>query len=162
MPNYRRQFVPGGTFFFTVNLAERGDWLLFDQLDDLKSAWASVAAERPFQTVEAVILPDHIHAIWTLPDGDSDYAKRWMMIKARFSRHCEARPVRASLARKGEKGIWQRRFWEHHIRDDEDWRNHVGYCWHNPVKHGLVDHPRDWPYSSWHRDNPGGKADATP
>ncbi len=162
MSNYRRPFVPGARVFFTVALARRGGVLLVDQIDALRDAVRRTRCERPFGIDAWVVLPDHMHCVWALPDGDADFATRWQVIKARFSRAMPPVTRRRSHEARREHGIWQRRFWEHHIRDDEDWRNHVGYCWHNPVKHGLVDHPRDWPYSSWHRDNPGGKADATP
>ncbi len=109
-------------------------------------------SERPFYINAIVVLPDHLHTVLTLPSGDSDYATRWRIIKARFSRQVKVGNRRASHLRRGERGIWQRRYWEHHIRDDDDFRAHVEYCWKNPVKHGLVKHPNDWPYSSIHRD----------
>nr|WP_245890572.1 transposase [Roseovarius confluentis] len=99
-----------------------------------------------------VILPDHIHAVWTLPPDDADFSIRWKKIKSVFSRHCVASGyANRSRMRKDEKGIWQRRFWEHAIRDDADFVAHVNYCHFNPVKHGLVEHPEDWPYSTIHR-----------
>ncbi len=152
MSRYRRLFAPGGTWFFTVTLQDRGGTALVDELDLLRAVWRDVMREHPFRTEAAVILPDHLHAVWTLPPGDSDFPTRWKKIKAGFSMHCLAagRPS-ASKLRRGEKGIWQRRFWEHMIRDDADLEAHVAYCHWNPVKHGLVSRPEDWPHSSVHR-----------
>ena len=154
MPTYLRPRVPGATVFFTVNLADRASDLLTQEIDTLRSAVRSTLSERPFQIDAWVVLPDHMHCVWTLPAGDADYENRWRVIKARFARSMPHTPRRASHARRREHGLWQRRYWEHHIRDQADWENHVAYCWHNPVKHGLASEPCEWPYSSWHRDNP--------
>ncbi|GAB1381295.1 REP-associated tyrosine transposase [Pararhodobacter aggregans] len=116
--------------------------------------WLRTRIERPFGIDAWVVLPDHRHCVWALPEGDADFATRWSVIKARFSRAMPPVARRASQERRREHGVWQRRFWEHHIRDEQDWGNHNRYCWFNPVKHGFIEHPRDWPYSSWHRDNP--------
>lgn len=152
MSRYRRMFVPGGTYFFTVTLAERGSDLLIREIEVLRSAYASVAAEHPIKCDAMVVLPDHIHAVWTLPPGDADFSVRWKKIKATFSWHCpQVVDLSQSKARKGERGIWQRRFWEHFIRDEADFAAHVEYCHFNPVKHGLVDQAVDWPYSTVHR-----------
>ena len=138
MSKYRRIFVPGGTYFFTVNLAERGSNLLVREIGLLRSAYASVVADHPIICEAMVVLPDHIHAVWTLPTADADFSVRWKKIKATFSRHCpQMVDVSPSKKRKGERGIWQRRFWEHCIRDDADLAAHVEYCHWNPVKHGL-------------------------
>jgi putative transposase len=152
MSRYRRLFAPGGTWFFTVNLEDRASTALTEEIDLLRAVWRDVMRDHPFRTDAAVILPDHLHAIWTLPPGDSDFPTRWKKIKAGFSRHCRAvgQPG-PSKQRKGEKGIWQRRFWEHMIRDDADLAAHVAYCHWNPVRHGLVARPEDWPHSSVHR-----------
>jgi len=151
MTRYRRHYVPGGTYFFTVALADRTARLLVDEIDLLRSVYASVIKQHPVICDAMVVLPNHIHAVWTLPSGDADFSVRWKKIKAVFSRHCRAQgDIGPSKARKGEKGIWQRRFWEHSIRDAADYRAHVDYCHFNPVKHGLVEHPEDWPYSSVH------------
>jgi putative transposase len=108
-----------------------------------------------------VVLPDHLHAVWTLPEADSDFSTRWRLIKSRFSRALGATGHRsASMLAKNERGIWQRRFWEHHIRDEADFAAHVRYCWGNPVKHGLVERAVDWPYSSIHRDIRAGRVAA--
>ena len=154
MSSYRRPVLPGARIFFTVNLAQRGSDLLVREIESLRNAVRRTRAERPFGIDAWVVLPDHMHCIWALPEGDADFSTRWSVIKARFSRAVPAGPRRPSHERRREHGVWQRRFWEHHLRDEDDWRAHIGYCWINPVKHGLVAHPRDWPHSSWHRDNP--------
>jgi len=138
--------------FFTVALQDRGGQLLVDHIQRLREAVALTRAERPFHIDAWVVLPDHLHCVWTLPGGDGDFATRWRLIKSRFSRALPPGPLRPSHVARQERGVWQRRFWEHHIRDDADMAAHVGYCWHNPVKHGLVEKPEDWPYSSVHRD----------
>ena len=152
MSRYRRIHIPGGTYFFTVALADRGKQTLTDEITLLRSVYGAVMREHPFTTEAIVILPDHIHAVWTLPQGDGDFSTRWKKIKAGFSLHCRAEGTATpSKARKGEKGIWQRRFWEHAIRDEADFAEHVEYCRFNPVKHGLVDRAEDWPYSSFRK-----------
>ena len=145
-------FAPGVPIFFTVCLSDRGSDLLVREVAVLRQAVRETKRERPFAIDAWVVLPDHMHCVWTLPEGDGDYSTRWSVIKARFSRAMRAVDRRASHAVRREHGIWQRRFWEHHIRDDEDYRAHVRYCWVNPVKHGLVSDPGDWPWSSYHRD----------
>ncbi|MGK7651811.1 REP-associated tyrosine transposase [Roseovarius sp. B08] len=153
MPRYRRLYVPGGTYFFTVTLADRSATTLTDEIGLLRSVYASVTAQHPLHCDAMVVLPDHIHAVWTLPPGDDDFSTRWKKVKGLFLRHCSATGfANQSRRRKGERGIWQRRFWEHAIRDDADFVAHVNYCHFNPVKHGLVDRPEDWPYSTIHRD----------
>lgn len=157
MPNYKRPDVTGACVFFTVALEERGSDLLVREVEALRNAVRVTLTSRPFVIDAWVVLPDHIHSIWQLPAGDKDYGTRWGAIKARFSRHCGKvrfnRSLRsASKVSRGEAGIWQRRFWEHHIRDEADYDAHMQYCWENPVKHGLVERPEDWPYSSVHRD----------
>jgi putative transposase len=152
MPNYRRAWVPGGTYFFTVNLLERNRRLLVDHVDLLRIAFAKARDKHPFETIAAVVLPDHIHCTWQLPPGDSDNAARWKAIKATFS-HSLPPGERRSPRRvaKGERGIWQRRYWEHLVRDERDLATHVDYIHFNPVKHGHVARVRDWPYSTFHR-----------
>jgi len=108
-------------------------------------------AAHPFEIDAVVIMPDHVHTVWHLPDDDADYPLRWRMIKHFVSVGMAAGTVRASLSRKREKGVWQRRYWEHAIRDEADWQRHVDYVHFNPVKHGYVTRPGDWPYSSFHR-----------
>jgi putative transposase len=152
MPRYRRVWVPGGTYFFTVNLLERRRTLLVDRIDDLRAAFRAAHAARPIAIEAIVILPDHLHCLWRLPDGDADNATRWRHIKSTFSRYIP-KEERCSLRRehKAERGIWQRRFWEHLIADEDDLQRHVDYIHINPVKHGYAARARDWPYSSIHR-----------
>ena len=139
MANYRRVWVPGGTYFFTVNLLERNRRLLVEHVDLLRIAFAQARTVRPFDVTAAVVLPDHLHCVWQLPPGDADNAARWKSIKAAFSRSLP-RGERRSARRveKGERGIWQRRYWEHTIRGDRDFEKHVDYIHWNPVKHGHV------------------------
>ncbi len=175
--SYRRLRVPGATRFFTVNLAERGRTTLTDHIDVLRAAYRATVAEHPVFCDAMVVMPVHLHAVWTLPEGDADYSVRWGAIKSRFTmglRHAERRPgfslapiptglpvVRSGQfagpkpglrVNKRETGVWQRRFWEHMIRYDEDYRNAMCYVIGNPVKHGFVERADDWPYSSVHRD----------
>jgi putative transposase len=136
---YRRDQTPGASYFFTVVTKKRTP--IFDdkvQVDHLRDVFREVRNERPFSVNAIVILPDHVHAFWTLPDGDADYSTRWQMIKARFSR-------------RSGRSAWQARFWEHRIRDDDDRANHIDYIHWNPVKHGLVAVPGEWPWSSFHK-----------
>ena len=152
MSNYRRNRVPGGTYFFTVNLRNRRSDLLVAEVDSLRTAVRRTRDRCPFHIDAWVVLPEHMHCLWTLPPGDSDYSGRWRAIKATFSRLVSGRhpPVSAPL-RRNESGIWQRRFWEHTIRDDRDYAAHIDYVHFNPVKHGLVSHASEWTFSSFHR-----------
>ncbi|MCB1330412.1 MAG: transposase [Maritimibacter sp.] len=160
MTNYRRVSIPGGTFFFTVALADRTASTLVDRIDALRRAFDATRRERPFRTDAFVVLPDHLHAVWTLPEDDADFSTRWRLIKTRFVREIGASaPRSASKHAKAERGVWQRRFWEHAIRDETDLAMHVRYCWGNPVKHGLVARATDWPFSSIHRDVRAGRVD---
>ncbi len=153
VPNYRRLRIPGGTYFFTVTLAERRARTLVANIDLLRAAYAATRARLPFLTDAVVVLPDHLHAVWTLPQGDADFPARWKMLRAAFSRALPPPAHRSHVAlRRREKGIWQRRYWEHAIRDGADYRAYVEYCWWNPVKHGHAARPADWPHSSFHRD----------
>jgi putative transposase len=152
MPDYRRNRVPGGSYFFTVNLRDRRSDLLVVEIDALRGAVRATRACHPFHIDAWVVLPDHMHCLWTLPPGDFGFPIRWQAIKARFSRSVgPAEDRRASLVRKREVGIWQRRYWEHTIRDDRDYAAHMDYIHWNPVKHGLAAHPADWPFSSFAR-----------
>jgi putative transposase len=152
MSRYRRANLAGATYFFTVTLDNRSSDLLTQNIDFLRQAYAGVQKRLPFETVAICVLPDHLHAIWTLPQHDADFSKRWSLIKANFSRGIPAVDFRsASKLAKREKGIWQRRYWEHVIRDDSDLARHVDYIHFNPVKHGLVSRVCDWPHSSFHR-----------
>lgn len=150
---YRRANIAGATCFFTVNLADRESRLLVEQIDLLRNVIRQVRQSHPFTIVAMVILPDHLHAIWELPAGDADYPLRRSLIKAAFSRAVpKNETIRSSRAKKRERGIWQRRYWEHLIRDDDDLVKHVDYVHINPVKHGYVKRAVDWPYSSIHRE----------
>ena len=151
MPNFHRYRVPGGCYFFTVNLLERhGSALLTARIDLLRDAVRRVRRTRPFTIDAWVVLPDHIHAVWTLPSGDDDFSTRWRLIKTFFARGLPKTEQLSRVRRAdGERGIWQRRFWEHAMRDDEDYAAHMDYVHFNPVKHGLVASPADWPYSTF-------------
>lgn len=159
MPRYFRPRVPGASIFFTVALADRQSDLLLLEVARLREAVRSALAARPVTIDAWVVLPDHMHTVWTLPPGDCDYSGRWAAIKAGFSHHLPSGPLRSSHRKRREKGVWQRRFWEHHLRSESDHAAAVRYCWTNPVKHGLAYDPADWPYSSWHRDSARGLAD---
>ncbi|MGR3320368.1 MAG: REP-associated tyrosine transposase [Pseudooceanicola sp.] len=164
MSRYLRPRVPGASVFFTLCLAERGSDLLVREVDALRWAVGATLRERPVQVDAWVVLPDHMHFVWTLPEGDSAYAVRIGAMKARFTRAMRRvglNPIRrsASKVRSGDGGIWQRRFWEHHLRGPADHAAHLRYCWTNPVKHGLTGRAVDWPYSSLHRDMRSGLVD---
>ncbi len=155
MPEYRRVFSKGGTYFFTVVTYRRIPVFNEDlKVDYLKKCIKDTMLNHPFNIEAMVILPDHIHTIWTLPDTDGDFSTRWMLIKKRFSIHypdMNNLSVSESRLEKREHGIWQRRFWEHLIRDDEDFGIHCDYIHYNPVKHGLVNSPGLWKYSSFNQ-----------
>jgi len=152
MPRYLRARIKGGTFFFTVALADRSCDLLVRHIDLLRHAYSTVQKQLPFETIAICVLPDHLHAVWTLPAEDADFPMRWSRIKSGFSRGLPAASVRsASNIGKREKGIWQRRYWEHVVRDERDLEHHIDYIHFNPVKHGLVARVCDWPHSSFHR-----------
>jgi putative transposase len=162
MTNYRRHRVPGGTYFFTVNLEDRRSQMLTANIDHLRKAVRQTRAKSPFHIDAWVVLPAHLHCIWTLPHGDTNFSARWQSIKTAFSKQIPANEFR-SLSResKGERGIWQRRFWEHTLRDDDDYARHVDYVHFNPVKHGLVLSAAAWPFSSFHRAVAMGLYDAS-
>ena len=152
MTNYRRNFVPGGSYFFTVNLADRQLGLLTEHINSLRAAFRYAMSRHPFTIEAIVVLPDHLHAIWTMPERDSNFSLRWRLIKAAFSRSLLGdEQVSASRSSKNERGIWQRRYWEHTLRDENDFSRHVDYIHFNPVKHGHVRRVIDWPHSSFHQ-----------
>ncbi|MFZ6049934.1 transposase [Pseudomonas sp. CR3202] len=152
MSNYRRARMPGGTYFFTVNLRDRRDNLLVREIDLLRTVVRTAKQRHPFHIDAWVVLPEHMHCLWTLPPGDRAYADRWKAIKFAFSKRLANAEQRTDIHQKrGERGIWQRRYWEHLIRDDLDYQRHFDYIHFNPVKHGHVQCVRDWPYSSFHR-----------
>ena len=152
MSHYRRSLAEGATFFFTLTLADRKSSLLTSEIERLRNAYRNVHAKYPFETIAICVLPDHLHAVWQLPEGDASFGRRWSLIKRLFSTGLSASAQRSDSKRaKREKGLWQRRFWEHQIRDDLDLHRHVDYVHYNPVKHGLVRQVKDWPHSSFHR-----------
>ena len=150
MTAYRRLLRPGATYYFTVRLEQRGSTLLTDRIDTLRWAYAKAVQDYPVTAQAFVVLPDHLHAIWTEPEGEVWYSERWRRLKARFSYAvAEPAPLRPSLEAKRERGIWQRRFYEHCIRGEDDFRRSMDHCRTNPVRHGLVTAPEHWPYSSF-------------
>jgi putative transposase len=151
MVHYRRNFLPGGTYFFTVALEDRStDWLI-RHADLLRLAFHKARAQRPFVVDAIVVLPEHMHCVWTLPPDDSDYPEKWRLIKATFSRFLHKAGGARLRTAKGELNVWQRRYWEHTIRDEADLEAHINYIHYNPVKHGLVKRVADWQHSSFHR-----------
>jgi putative transposase len=157
MPDYRRNRVPDGTFFFTVNLLDRRSNLLVANIDALRDAVRRVRARHLFTSTPGSSLPDHMHCLWTLPQDDADFPGRWRAIKTGFAKSLSIGDPRSPvMTRRGERGIWQRRYWEHTIRDDRDFAAHMDCTRFNPVKHGLAAHPADWPYSSFRRCVAGG------
>lgn len=150
MVNYRRALVPGATYFFTVTLRDRRKEWLTAYVDQLRVVVRDVRRQRPFAINSIVILPDHLHAVWTLPAGDADFPGRWRAIKAGFTRALTRDGVPLVRDRRGEYDLWQRRDWEHLIRNDDDLARHVDYIHYNPVKHGLVADPFGWRWSSIH------------
>ncbi|WP_204140845.1 transposase [Halomicronema sp. CCY15110] len=147
---YRRHYQPGGTYFFTVVTESRRP-LLIEQIERLREAFRHCIQRHPFSIEGIVVLPDHLHTIWRLPEDDADYSTRWMVIKRKFSAGLTSEHVNQSKWSKREKGIWQRRFWEHTIRDQDDWQRCLDYIYFNPVKHGYCASPADWPFSSFDR-----------
>ena len=157
MPEYHRSYLPGGSYFFTVVTYHRQPLLTGEIARNiLHLAWEDVAMRYPFKTEAICLLPDHIHCLWTLPDGDQNYSLRWGEIKRIFTKGYKQKVEvieinNSSRLKRGESSIWQRRFWEHTIRDDEDFYRHLDYIHYNPVKHGLVHKVSDWPWSSFHQ-----------
>jgi putative transposase len=157
MPNFRRNWVPGGTFFFTVVSAGRAPLFRDESARTLLGAsFRRERLSRPFAVDAIVLLPDHLHAIWTLPQGDADFSTRWARIKRSFTRAWVAGGgweggVSDSRRRNRRRGVWQRRFWEHVVRDQTDLARHLNYIHYNPIKHGLAECAHAWPWSSFHR-----------
>lgn len=148
---YRRSRLAGGTYFFTVTLRDRQSRWLCQHIDDLREAYRKTVNARPFTTVAMVVLPDHLHAVWTLPEGDADYSGRWRSIKAEFtSVQARAGRIQRSNSSRGY-ALWQSRFWEHSIRDETDLQRHIDDIHIKPVKHSWVERVCDWPHSSFHR-----------
>jgi putative transposase len=157
MTDYRRADIEGGCYFFTVVTYERRAFLTESLARRcLREAWKEARRRSPFEVIAVCLLPDHLHCVWKLPEGDCDFPLRWARIKADFTRRYLAgggaeSGQSPSRSGKRERGIWQRRFWEHQIRDETDLRRHIDYIHYNPVKHGLVVRVEDWPWSSYHR-----------
>lgn len=157
MTDYRRRRFPGGYYFFTVITHNRRPIFKSDAARRyLRQAWVQTQSQRPFKTVALCLMPDHLHCVWKLPEDDFNYSDRWSAIKSCFTRLWLASgggeiDPSPSRRKKRERGIWQRRFWEHQIRDWEDLERHVLYIHTNPLKHGLVEHPQQWPWSTWHK-----------
>jgi putative transposase len=152
MPDDRRNRVPGGTYFFTVNLRNRRSNLLTTHIDQLRAAIRTAKSLQPFHIDAWVVLPEHMHCLWTLPEADSDYPARWQAIKIAFSKSVPATaPQSPTMIRRRDRGIWQHRYWEHTIRDDADYASHMDYIHFNPVKHGLSETASDWPHSTFRK-----------
>lgn len=153
MLDYRRAWSPGGTWFFTLNLLQRnGNDLLIRHIDLLRATVYMVRLKHPFAIHGWVVLPEHMHCIISLPGNETDFALRWRLIKSGFSKQIPPTEYRSPVrSQRGERGIWQRRYWEHLIRDEADYAAHIDYIHINPVKHGLVGQVVDWPYSTLHR-----------
>ncbi|MHC2437627.1 REP-associated tyrosine transposase [Bradyrhizobium sp. USDA 4451] len=151
MVQYRRNFIPGGTFFFTVTLEDRTSSLLVEHVGLLRAAFRAARAKKPFTLDAIAVLPDHLHTVMTLPPVDSDFPDRWRQIKSLFTRAVVASGVPLSANRRGEYPLWQRRFWEHTIRNERDLERCVDYVHYNPTKHRLVSSPADWQHTSLHR-----------
>ena len=160
---YRRLRIDGATYFFTVVTHERKPILTVDaNLNLLREAFREVMKKRPFTIDAIVILPDHLHCIWTMPKDNSDFSTRWRLIKTYFSRRCDSQfrsEPSLSRTKKSEQAIWQRRYWEHYIRNQEDYNRHIDYIHYNPVKHGYVRAPKDWAASSFHKFAKEGRTD---
>lgn len=149
---YRRTDIKGACYFFTVNLANRKSRLLIDEFDKLRDIIKQVKQNHPFKIDAMVVMPEHFHIMMTLPQGDNDYAKRIMLIKSGFSRKIpKTEKINQSRIQKRERGIWQRRYWEHFIQDEIDYQRHADYIHYNPVKHGYVKKTSDWQYSTIHK-----------
>ncbi|MBL1293284.1 MAG: transposase [Thiotrichales bacterium] len=152
MPKYLRYRIEGGCYFFTVTLLERNNTLLVDNIDLLRDSVRFCKQKQPFCIDAWVVLPEHMHCVWTLPEGDDDFSGRWKRFKTFFSKGLPKVERRSKVRiKRGERGIWQRRFWEHAIRNDQDYENHMDYLHFNPVKHGYVKYIKDWPHSTFHR-----------
>lgn len=148
---YRRNRVKGGCYFFTVALQDRRSNLLVEHIAELRDAFRQAKARMPFQVDAIVVLPEHIHAIFTLPADDDNYSSRWRLIKSIYTQKLVQKGVALAANGRGEYNLWQRRFWEHTIRDAADMHNHINYIHYNPVKHKIVERVADWPHSSFHR-----------
>jgi putative transposase len=157
MTNYRRANFPGGYYFFTVITYNRRKFLTTDLARGcLHHVWQEIKSRRPFELVAVCLLPEHLHCVWKLPEDDCDFSIRWSSIKGVFSREYNKQrksrsDSRPSLLRRRESALWQRRYWEHQIRDENDLQSHVDYIHYNPIKHNLVKNLDDWPWSTYPR-----------
>ncbi|OGT58807.1 MAG: hypothetical protein A3F14_04260 [Gammaproteobacteria bacterium RIFCSPHIGHO2_12_FULL_43_28] len=151
MVHYRRLRICGGCYFFTIALKNRKLKILTQYARLLHESWHIVKNRHPFETISYVILPDHLHFIWQMPEHDYDFSTRIRLLKAQFTRKLIAVTNDFTKNKRGEYNIWPNRYWEHMIRNEKDYENHVNYIHYNPVKHGLVKSVRNWPYSSFHR-----------
>ena len=151
MVDYRRNYIKGGVYFFTVALQNRRAKLLTTHIDALRSAFHSCKQKTPFKILAIVIMPDHLHTVWKLPENDDNYTQRWQCIKSKFTRELKAKKVALIKNQRGEYNVWQRRYWEHTIQNEQDLIRHIDYIHYNPVKHGYVTSPSEWHYSSIHR-----------
>ncbi len=151
MVNYRRSQTKGASYFFTVNLKNRKANHLINYIEPLRESFRNIKQQQPFKIEAIVILPDHLHTIWTLPANDANYPARWKAIKSKLTRLLIKEGIKLNKNNKGEYDLWQRRYWEHQIRDNLDLQRHIDYIHYNPVKHGYVSEVKDWPHSSFHR-----------
>lgn len=150
MVNYRRNITSGGIYFFTLTLKNRHSDLLTKHISLLGTSFRQARKNNPFITKAIVVLPEHLHVIWQLPEDDYDYSTRWRQIKTYFTQALIKTKVPLTPNSRKEYSLWQRRFWEHCIKNDKDLEQHISYIHYNPVKHGLVKNPIDWPFSSIH------------
>ena len=157
MPNYVRAKFEGGYYFFTVVTFRRKKFLTSTlSRDCLRFAFDKAKKKRPFGIIAICLMPDHLHCVWKLPEGDANFSTRWNSIKSLFTKMylncggCDSKR-NSSRIKKGEAAVWQRRFWEHRIRDVNDLQKHIDYVHYNPVKHGLVEDIEDWPWSTYHK-----------
>jgi putative transposase len=151
MVHYRRNRIEGASYFFTATLRDRRSDVLLRHVSALRAAFRAARDVRPFSIDAIVVLPEHLHTIWTLPADDHDYPARWKAVKSGFTRAVREAGEPLQCSSKGEYDLWQRRYWEHTLRDGEDVARHIDYIHFNPVKHGLVQKVVDWPHSSFHR-----------
>ena len=162
MPNYIRNYQAGASYFFTINISDRQSQLLTTYIDELRLAYQKTQQKMPFTTDAIIILPDHIHTIWTLPENDNDYPTRIRLLKSYFSRQLPAHVKRTnnqSRQGKSETGVWQRRYWEHTLQNEIDYNRHMDYIHYNAVKHGYAENPADWKHSTFMREVDNGRYD---
>ena len=152
---YRRTDIPGASYFFTLVTEQRQNLFIHDEnIELLRESFRQIKQKRPFIIEAAVIMPDHLHCIWTLPNNDADYSTRWRLIKTWFTKHCDQKyklPCNNGRMKKQQQAIWQHRYWEHCLKNEEDFERHVDYIHYNPVKHDYVESPSQWKHSSIHR-----------